>query len=625
MTVSGRVLDPAGKPLPDARVAVLADRKRVASDFDGEPRNILMGTAAADAEGRFRLEFPAIPARDLYHLKLIAGAPGRGLGIVGLKTDATSQEASIALPPEKPIEGRLVDVQGQPAAGVVVRLASVNVQPELQAYDAKGAPGPWPPPATTDANGRFRLLGLGPDAPATLEVEDPRFARHAFAIRKRSGRISEAEVIFGPGGAVSLRPAQVLDLHVAHADDGRPLAGARVDIESTAGRRPTYMGTLTGARTDEQGRARIVPWPGDTFHIRIFPPDSEPYVPTALYVEWPKAAVRHSVEVKLPRGAVVRGRLIEDPAGVPVAGGWVVYAQTRHGNARPFRLASIQAISGPGGTFTVVAPFGPGHLLVQGLTADYLHVATSNVEMGVAYRPSFRMYPDVHAVLDLKEGKEPRPLELHLKRGVTVAGRVVGPDGRPVAVAFAFGRSYVPYGASPYPMTGFVGEAPQIEVKDGWFEIPGCDPEQPFTFYFLDVKDHLGATVQLSGKSAADGPVTVRLQPAASASARLKSTGRKAPDYDDARLQLSRLRLIITSGPDWEEGNKNRDVIPADFVHHFNLDDERGNSPQSGPDGRMTLRNLIPGAPYRFRGRDFTPEPGQTVDLGEVVVEGRRR
>jgi hypothetical protein len=32
------------------------------------------------------------------------------------------------------------------------------------------------------------------------------------------------------------------------------------------------------------------------------------------------------------------------------------------------------------------------------------------------------------------------------------------------------------------------------------------------------------------------------------------------------------------------------------------------------------MLNLIPGAPDHFRGRDFTPEPGQTIDLGEVVI-----
>jgi hypothetical protein len=33
------------------------------------------------------------------------------------------------------------------------------------------------------------------------------------------------------------------------------------------------------------------------------------------------------------------------------------------------------------------------------------------------------------------------------------------------------------------------------------------------------------------------------------------------------------------------------------------------------------MTNLIPGAGYRFRGRDFTPAPGQTITLDDVVVE----
>ena len=53
-----------GKPLPNARVAVLADRKKQVGDIDGRHRNILMGTAAADADGRFTLD---VPRRSRHH------------------------------------------------------------------------------------------------------------------------------------------------------------------------------------------------------------------------------------------------------------------------------------------------------------------------------------------------------------------------------------------------------------------------------------------------------------------------------------------------------------------------------------------------------------------------------
>src|SRR5262249_59092767 len=124
------------------------------------------------------------------------------------------------------------------------------------------------------------------------------------------------------------------------------------------------------------------------------------------------------------------GRLFGVPAGTPGVGGWARSLQPRGGNPRSPRLPAIQSVSGPDGTFTLVVPSGPGHLLVQGPSADYLHLTTSNVELGVGLRPSLRLYPDAQAVLDIKDGEAPRPLELRLHRGVTVTGRVVAPDGR---------------------------------------------------------------------------------------------------------------------------------------------------------------------------------------------------
>jgi protocatechuate 3,4-dioxygenase beta subunit len=627
MLVAGRVLDPDGRPLPNARVAVLADRKRQVGDIDGRHRNILMGTAAADADGRFALVFPAIPPPRLEHLSLIAVAPGRVLTAVDLKTDVERQETSITLAAEEPVEGRLVDVQGQPAAGVVVRLAKLILGRERQPSDAKGAPNLWPPPATTDSGGRFRMLGLRQDTPATFEVEDTRYARGSFAFGThapsdvfRFRAAGEGGGVLRPGSTVTLRPVQVLEIRVVHADDGAPVAGARVDIQSQLSEQHYPMDDIAQARTDGQGRAQVIPGPGIAYRLHIYPPEGEPYVPALREIEWPKAAVRQSVDVKLSRGAVVRGRLIEDPAGTPVVGGWAVYHQTFRNNPRFRYLPSIEAVSGPDGTFTMVVPYGPGHLLVQGPSADYLHVTTSPNEMGIGADFGLHMYPDAHASLEIKDGQATHPLELRLRRGVTITGRVLTPDGRPVAEAFAIGRSYAPYQEGHDPLTPFRGDAPRIEVKDGRFEIPGCDPEKLSTFYFLDLKDKLGATVQLSGQSAAAGPVTVRLQPTASARIRLTGADGRPLANCDAGQGFNDLRLVITPGPDFAAIQDNADLTIGDFEYHVNLDLVRQSGLRSGADGRATISSLIPGAPYRFHGRDFRAKSGQTVALGDVVI-----
>ncbi len=142
--------------------------------------------------------------------------------MIDLKADAGRQEATIAMPPEKPVEGRLVDVQGQPVAGVVVRVARLNLKNPLQPYDAKDGPVLWPSPATTDANGRFRILSLGEGAPATYEVEDPRYARQSFAF----DAASPGEGNPRPGSTITLRPAQTVEVHAIHSDTGTPAAGA---------------------------------------------------------------------------------------------------------------------------------------------------------------------------------------------------------------------------------------------------------------------------------------------------------------------------------------------------------------------------------------------------------------
>ena len=77
--------------------------------------------------------------------------------------------------------------------------------------------------------------------------------------------------------------------------------------------------------------------------------------------------------------------------------------------------------------------------------------------------------------------------------------------------------------------------------------------------------------------------------------------------------------LLITPGADWGSMEK----VNADSEFQANLDGHHGNL-RTGPDGRVTYVNLIPGAPYRYRGVEFTAEAGKTIDLGDITVGGRK-
>ncbi len=195
-------------------------------------------------------------------------------------------------------------------------------------------------------------------------------------------------------------------------------------------------------------------------------------------------------------------------------------------------------------------------------------------------------------------------------------------DGKPIAEAFAIGRSYSPYDDQRFPFISFNGGAPRIEVRDGRIDIPGCDPEKPSTFYFLDVKDQLGATVEVSGKLAAGGPITVRLQKCGSARVRYKDSDGKPIANHSADEFPGMLTLIITPGPEFggPENQKNIDLTTSDDEYQVNLDRDRDKDLHTGPDGSVTIVSLVPGATYRFRSREFTTEPGKTMDLPDVII-----
>ncbi len=100
------------------------------------------------------------------------------------------------------------------------------------------------------------------------------------------------------------------------------------------------------------------------------------------------------------------------------------------------------------------------------------------------------------------------------------------------------------------------------------------------------------------------------------------------------------LQLLITPGthsffkPDPVELAK----LEADAAFMPNIDPkhyQRPNGPVTDAEGRITLPDLIPGALYRISDcstrndqdkgvqirKDFTVKPGETLDLGDILIE----
>ncbi len=200
MTVVGRVLDPAGKPVPNASVMVYGAIKQ-ADDGPGANAPAPLGQAACDGSGRYRLDMPRISSATHYMIGAAARAPGFGMGWVDLGVDADQPAADIALKPEQVIEGRLFDIKGRVVPGVRVAVEGMGHPqrgpdanlpefiegPHLWGGAYAKTPPAWPASAVSDAEGRFTIRGVGRDLRALLMADDPEYARQRFVVDTPTG------------------------------------------------------------------------------------------------------------------------------------------------------------------------------------------------------------------------------------------------------------------------------------------------------------------------------------------------------------------------------------------------------------------------------------------------------
>ena len=627
MTVTGRMLDLAGKPAAGVPVDIIGRPRapEVGADVRTSPYDLL-GQGATDDDGRFRIDASRTSTASLYELYALAAGRGTSVSWTALNADSEQPTADIRLQAEQVIRGRLVDVSGQPTAGVEVHIQFYSHG--RGESDSIGLPwaGPlegiqaWPKPVTTDALGRFVLNGIGRGFVA-LRVRDPRFACQRFDFQDNE-RDEGKEV------TLALQPATIIEGRALAADTGRPIASAVISVSASFG---AFGGMFTTkSRADDQGRFKISPYAGDYFRMSVHPADGQPYLVRQDEFAWTKGAVKKEIELKLPRGVLIQGKVSEEGTGRPVAGASVQFFPR---NPREDILGGLEALvaSKDDGSCRIAVPPGKGYLLVLGPNSNYVPKEIGSRMIHWMGQPGgTRHYAHDIIAYEVQPGESTHAITATLKPGKTLRGRLTGPTGESVEHAAILTRLNID------PVNLMWRDTHPLHVLDGRFELHGFDPEKSTPAYFLDADHQWGASIELSGKQAGED-LTIRLEPCGQAKARFVGPDGKPV----AKLGMfPYLQLLITPGThsfvkfDPTEQAK----LEADAAFMPNIDPkhyQRPDGPVTDAEGRINLPDLIPGALYRISDystrddqdkgvqvrKEFTVKPGEALDLGDIVIE----
>ena len=635
MTVTGHVLDWQGKPIPNAAVMVFGRRK-----YPVRKDNLPTGIAdvvcteqQSDALGRFQIDTARVSSSQYERFGVAAVAPGHAIDWVELDADVDQPSGDVSLRKEQVIHGRLLDLQGRPAQAVQIQVGGIMRSaagtPDVLTFSGPidATPKVWPITAVSDADGRFTLRGLSRAIWVSIVIDHPRFARQTIRIETEGAPVPAprgVRNVFKLGDATEskpltlvLQPAMTLIGKVTAADTGKPIIDADVH---------TGLPRTVVRRTDADGRFRVPIAASGLPFVTVTPAPGQPYLVFSKPIEWPKGAVEHTMDIALTPGTLIHGKVTEAGSGRPVAEALVRFVPSSSRRIVSRFDDVMTSSTKPDGSFQLVIVSEPGHLEVEGPSDDYVLQKFESKLVPVREALGVRLY--AHAILacDSRPASDITDVNIELKRGVTVSGQAVGMDGQPVSDAWVLSRMILRDGF----LRRWFADA-HGTVRNGRFALDGVDPQATVPVFFLDPKGKRGATLHVSGKSGADGPVKVQLEPCGAAIGTLvNGTGKPLAEFP---LRPNFIVMVVTPGPAFGTTKANPDEPFADEDYLGRIDREK--PVVSDGAGRITLPVLIPGATYRFIDRttikpqqtgatlrkEFSVNPGETLDLGDILIE----
>jgi RNA polymerase sigma factor (sigma-70 family) len=638
VTVNGQVLDPDGKPVAGAKLYLLTYPTQSTA---------LKVRATSAADGRFGFTFTREQVDLPYgyldpwvHVLVLAAAEGFGPALsVNRKVDAPGDMKLQLARDDVPVNGRVLDLQGKPVAGVTVRLTDLllptdlDLSPWLEALQAakdsypaqnkflKGTHSPALaalfPAVTTDTAGKFQLKGIGRERVVGLTIEGPTIETREVQVRTRPGpalaRLAWKDnpegdrlTVYGATFEHAAAPTKPVVGTVRDKDTGKPLAGVTVQSEKVASSNMHGRGFIK-TTTDKEGRYRLTGLPkGEGNLIKAVPPNGQPYLMSVKEVRDTPNLEPVTVDFPLKRGVLLKGRVTDKATGQPAPAQveYFIFGDNPHRKEAPGLSTERWLYVRADGSFELAALPGRGLLAVRGQGDRYLVAVGADRIKGQDERGMYPTYPYLclakgyHTLVEInpEPGTATMTCEVALDPGRTITGTVLDPDGKPLAGAFMCGMkayAYTYWDHKPLPGAEFTAY--------------GIQPGKPRRLLFVHQDKRLAGELLVRGDE--QGPLTVKLGPWGTLTGRLLTR-------DGAPIARGDLRFLI---------GDNRDDV--------NVGTHPTRSFTTDKDGKFRIEGLVPGLKYHLTAMDgfkvlnelakgVTVKAGETKDLGDVALKG---
>ncbi len=474
----------------------------------------------------------------------------------------------------------------------------------------------WPRPVKTDDQGRATMTGIGRGLNVVLTVRDLRYAQQHLHIDPRT-EAAEKETTH------ALRSAKIIEGRVLAADTGSPVPNAMISIAAAESEFGSML--TTRFRADVQGHYTANPTAGEYFRVYAYAPEGQPYLVPEVEVPWTKGAVKKALDIRVPRGIVIRGKVTEAGTNRPLAGANIQFVPVGY-QSPEHTISGWQAMtaSRADGSFQVVVPPRKGHLLVFGPTPDYVarrsartaSTATSPAARATEPTPSSPMMPR----------RATRPESSPWPCGPARRSRAGSRD--PTARRSRWPRSSRrSISACSTPSGGFTAShGPRRPLR-------AARPRPGEAHAGLDPRrrtpvGHDARCLRQARRRGPDDPPPAERPGESPVRRPRRQAGRQA----SAPLRDRRHSRPVQYEPGREGPGRavRRCRVRRQHRPQALLDD-----PATDAEGRITLIDLIPGALYRIidfstvrdpkKGpqvrKDFTVKPGETFDLGDILIE----